>query len=261
MPTMTNVTYAITERDTGELDRRDWHLRSQGARPTPSWATGSACHIGARVIAPKRPRKCCAMHFEDLGLHRMLARHFKRNPASGRVMQKIGMTQEGCMREHFLKWGQYEDIVFYGIASGRLGCSSGTLREAIRRAGAVMSEPRPLPEYDPPPGLVALGTQVEVELISRDGDDRAAHLRHRPRAGCRLRRGLPRDHDAACARNRRPVGRRGGPLPHGRRHQGAGVYRSSGANVTRSRTRRPSATPRPARPCSAPRPTKPSSWR
>jgi hypothetical protein len=32
-----------------------------------------------------------------------------------------------------------------------------------------MSEPRRTPEYDPPPGLVALGTEVEVELISRDG--------------------------------------------------------------------------------------------
>lgn len=33
-----------------------------------------------------------------------------------------------------------------------------------------MSEERPSPRYDPPPGLVALGTEVEVELIARDGD-------------------------------------------------------------------------------------------
>lgn len=33
-----------------------------------------------------------------------------------------------------------------------------------------MSEARGSHQYDPPPGLVALGTQVEVELISREGD-------------------------------------------------------------------------------------------
>lgn len=33
-----------------------------------------------------------------------------------------------------------------------------------------MSEPTAGPEYDPPPGLVALGSRVEVELISRDGE-------------------------------------------------------------------------------------------
>ncbi len=34
----------------------------------------------------------------------------------------------------------------------------------------MVSEAHALPQYDPPPGIVALGTEVEVELISRDGD-------------------------------------------------------------------------------------------
>ncbi|MGE5603475.1 MAG: GreA/GreB family elongation factor [Nitrososphaerales archaeon] len=33
-----------------------------------------------------------------------------------------------------------------------------------------MSDERALPQYDPPPGVVALGAHVEVELISGDGD-------------------------------------------------------------------------------------------
>ncbi|PMB53256.1 GNAT family N-acetyltransferase [Fischerella thermalis CCMEE 5201] len=53
--------------------------------------------------------------FEKLGLHRICASHFSHNPASGRVMQKIGMTYEGCRRQHICKWGQYEDIIDYGI--------------------------------------------------------------------------------------------------------------------------------------------------
>ena len=53
--------------------------------------------------------------FEERGLERIFAAHYGRNPASGRVMQKIGMTYEGTLRRHLLKWGEYVDLVFYGI--------------------------------------------------------------------------------------------------------------------------------------------------
>ncbi len=53
--------------------------------------------------------------FATLGLHRIYARHFGSNPASGRVMQKVGMRYEGTEREAFKKWGRFEDLVFYGI--------------------------------------------------------------------------------------------------------------------------------------------------
>ncbi|MCB2155611.1 GNAT family N-acetyltransferase [bacterium] len=53
--------------------------------------------------------------FEELNLHRIHAHHFTRNPASGRVMEKIGMQHEGRMREHVKKWDHFEDIEIYGI--------------------------------------------------------------------------------------------------------------------------------------------------
>ena len=53
--------------------------------------------------------------FQELGLNRILARHMRRNPASGRVMQKLGMRREGLMRQDAEKWGSYEDIVCYGL--------------------------------------------------------------------------------------------------------------------------------------------------
>ena len=53
--------------------------------------------------------------FEVIGLHRIQASHFSDNPASGRVMQKIGMSYEGCRRQHVLKWGKFEDLELYGI--------------------------------------------------------------------------------------------------------------------------------------------------
>jgi RimJ/RimL family protein N-acetyltransferase len=53
--------------------------------------------------------------FEVLGLNRVMATHLVRNPASGRVMQKAGMTYEGCLRQHAKKWGQYDDLALYAI--------------------------------------------------------------------------------------------------------------------------------------------------
>lgn len=53
--------------------------------------------------------------FETLKLNRVYARHYPRNPASGRVMQKIGMTREGTLRQHVVHWNRAEDLVYYGI--------------------------------------------------------------------------------------------------------------------------------------------------
>jgi len=53
--------------------------------------------------------------FTQLLLHRIFAHHMARNPASGRVMQKIGMQYEGYQREHVKKSGRFEDLVLYGI--------------------------------------------------------------------------------------------------------------------------------------------------
>jgi len=53
--------------------------------------------------------------FDVLELNRVWAHHFSRNLASGRVLQKIGMTHEGCLRQHIFKWGEYLDVEQYGI--------------------------------------------------------------------------------------------------------------------------------------------------
>jgi ribosomal-protein-alanine N-acetyltransferase len=53
--------------------------------------------------------------FEVLGLHRIEARHFLRNPASGRVMVKLGMQQEGIERDWAVKGDHFESMVLYSI--------------------------------------------------------------------------------------------------------------------------------------------------
>ncbi|WP_211750047.1 GNAT family N-acetyltransferase [Paenibacillus sp. Marseille-Q4541] len=53
--------------------------------------------------------------FEELKLNRIFARHLGKNPASGKVMEKIGMRYEGLLRQHAKKWGVYEDLMYYGL--------------------------------------------------------------------------------------------------------------------------------------------------
>jgi len=56
-----------------------------------------------------------AYGFQQLQLHRIYAPHFLNNPASGRVLQKVGMIHEGRLREHYLRFGQYVDVELYGL--------------------------------------------------------------------------------------------------------------------------------------------------
>ena len=74
----------------------------------PYWGLGY-CTEAARAV----------LHFAftELSLQRVFAHYLCRNPASGRVMQKLGMKPEGVLRGHVLKWDKAEDIAFYGILS------------------------------------------------------------------------------------------------------------------------------------------------
>jgi len=72
----------------------------------PYWGQGY-CTEAARAMM--------SYGFDVLGLHRVHSSHFAGNPASGRVMQKLGMTREGCLRHHVRKWGAFEDLVCFGL--------------------------------------------------------------------------------------------------------------------------------------------------
>lgn len=72
----------------------------------PYWGCGYCTEAVAAVLE---------YAFHERELNRIYAVHFKRNPASGRVMQKNGMIYEGCLRQHVQKWGTYEDLMHYGI--------------------------------------------------------------------------------------------------------------------------------------------------
>lgn len=72
----------------------------------PFWGRGYCTEAAAAVIT---------FGFTQLQLQRIFACHFKRNPASGRVMAKNGMKWEGCLRQHLKRRGRFEDLDYYGI--------------------------------------------------------------------------------------------------------------------------------------------------
>ena len=111
------VTWAITARDDGRL------MGAIGLRLSAShrhaemgyWLRVSDWNQGYMSEAA---RAVLDYGFEHLDLLRIYATHFARNPASGRVMQKAGMRYEGCLRQHVLRWGVPQDLVYYGILRG-----------------------------------------------------------------------------------------------------------------------------------------------
>lgn len=72
----------------------------------PFWGRGYATEAARAVVA---------YGFAVLGLKRVEAHYLAGNPASGRVMEKLGMTREGVLRQHIVKWDETYDVVLYGI--------------------------------------------------------------------------------------------------------------------------------------------------
>jgi ribosomal-protein-alanine N-acetyltransferase len=60
-------------------------------------------------------RRIVAFGFEQLGLVRIQATCYPRNPASARVMQKIGMAYEGLLQGYSYKDGVQKDIAMYAM--------------------------------------------------------------------------------------------------------------------------------------------------
>lgn len=75
--------------------------------------------VGARYwgngYATEAARAIIGYAFTELRLHRVQARHFIRNPASGRVLQKLGMKLEGTHRDAYIRWERFESVDVYAI--------------------------------------------------------------------------------------------------------------------------------------------------
>jgi len=106
--------FAVVERDSGLLvGAIGLSIAADHARAELGYWVGKP--YWGRGYCTEAARAVLGYAFGDLGLHRVHAHHFARNPASGRVMRKVGMTREGCLRGHVRKWGVFEDLESYGI--------------------------------------------------------------------------------------------------------------------------------------------------
>ncbi|KGP91776.1 acetyltransferase [Pontibacillus chungwhensis BH030062] len=73
------------------------------------WGNGYATEAGEAILE---------FAFQVKLYHRVYALSFDTNPGSKRVLEKIGMKQEGVLREHVKKDEQYKDLVYFGMLKG-----------------------------------------------------------------------------------------------------------------------------------------------
>ncbi len=89
-----------------EINERDQNAELGYYIDKLCWGRGYGTESAAEVLR---------FGFDELALHRIHAHHMTTNPASGRIMQKIGMQREGLLRGHVRKWGQFYDVFLYGL--------------------------------------------------------------------------------------------------------------------------------------------------
>ncbi len=89
-----------------DVSKEHLHAEMGGWIGVPWWGKGYASEATAAVLR---------FAFEDLKLNRVHAHHMVRNPASGRVLEKVGMRKEGVLRQAVRKWGVFEDVVILSI--------------------------------------------------------------------------------------------------------------------------------------------------
>ncbi|WP_020617398.1 GNAT family N-acetyltransferase [Paenibacillus daejeonensis] len=73
---------------------------------SPYWSRGYCTEAASRVVQ---------FAFDELQVNRVFAAAMTRNPASYKVMEKIGMQLEGTLRQHIRKGEVYEDLRYYGV--------------------------------------------------------------------------------------------------------------------------------------------------
>ena len=72
----------------------------------PYWGNGYCTEAMAAIVE---------FGFARLGIRKVFAEHFADNPASGRILEKLGFIHEGCRRKHLKRFGTIHDVELYGL--------------------------------------------------------------------------------------------------------------------------------------------------
>jgi RimJ/RimL family protein N-acetyltransferase len=108
----TGYTFAIRDKQhrmmgaVGIHDRGDNKAELGYWLAVPFWSKGYVTEAAKAIID---------FGFETLKLNKIYATHFLNNPASGRIMQKIGMEKEALLKQHVKKEEDYLDILMYSL--------------------------------------------------------------------------------------------------------------------------------------------------
>ena len=78
------------------------------------WGHGYACEAAYKVID---------FGFNEIGLHRIEAMCDSRNMVSARVLEKVGMKKEGCLREHQYVKGHWRSSLLFSILENEFHCT------------------------------------------------------------------------------------------------------------------------------------------
>ncbi len=103
----------IEEHSPSSAELGYWFLRE-------AWGKGYATEASAAMLE---------LGFRRLGLHRVWGQCHAQNAASARVMEKLGMTYEGTLREDVWLRGSYRSSQVYGMLEDEYRA-----REAARRS-------------------------------------------------------------------------------------------------------------------------------
>jgi RimJ/RimL family protein N-acetyltransferase len=106
--------FAVARRETGELiGAVTLALNEQHRRATLGyWCAPSQWGNGFTTEAV---RAVVGFGFEVLAVNRVFAECHGDNPASRRVLEKVGMRLEGCLREHSFRLGRVADKLQFGL--------------------------------------------------------------------------------------------------------------------------------------------------
>ncbi|WP_433549199.1 GNAT family N-acetyltransferase [Streptomyces sp. CA-294286] len=111
----TEYALALVERDRGEvlgygrlaMDPHQQRAATMGFALHPgAWGNGYGLECVQLLLG---------LAFEELDLHRVWGARSPHNPASAQTMHKAGMVEEGRIREHICKGGQWRDSIVHSM--------------------------------------------------------------------------------------------------------------------------------------------------
>ncbi|MHC0036989.1 GNAT family N-acetyltransferase [Pseudoneobacillus sp. C159] len=106
--------YAMIEKETEQfLGIMNVSIQSQYKRGELAYWVGKP--FWGKGYGTEAAKALLTYCFEKLELNKVFAAAFTDNPGSWRVMEKIGLSYEGTLKQHVARDGEFKDLCYYGI--------------------------------------------------------------------------------------------------------------------------------------------------